>query len=282
MQRNERIEIADSLLNIRFVEDAEGARADRDPLPEGVPIAELGSVFIATQRIINKAYLSNEGRLIRGARLSREAQRRVALQIAYRRKGSDLYGLTSLIDDPVVVTLLRLLIARGLLALGAYAHRRLHLRTQREGVEDQQVSPMLIEAIFDEAKQLTQRVDQLGGTQQIELIPAQQVNAPTVIIDRDVKQYVRSLENQPFFGDHDQVVGYITDLDVDQKIAQVKTRPSGYNIVVRLNENLLYIAQYAMDNKMLVAFSGSPFVILGDTAEGYHGLVAWSLKILRR
>ncbi|MDF5575772.1 hypothetical protein P3717_23255 [Vibrio parahaemolyticus] len=76
MQEREKYE--NGLFTIRFIGD------DLDK--RGVSIYDLGESLIAFQRIINKAYLAQEDRLVKGAFPSSEERQHLALQIGQRKE----------------------------------------------------------------------------------------------------------------------------------------------------------------------------------------------------
>lgn len=104
-----------TLLWVRF----EGERLKK----QSVPIYDLAQTFIAIQRIVNKAYLFGENRLLKGQRLSQSEQELVALQLKERQKGSDMYGLAAFLSDPFVSTIVAPLVLDGLVALSSYAYK---------------------------------------------------------------------------------------------------------------------------------------------------------------
>src|SRR5712692_5332657 len=110
-------EIDKSLLHVHFVGPALET--------ESVPIVELSTVLIALQGIINKAHLFRTDRLTKRANLSRREREEIALQLAFRRHGSDDYWLTAFFTDPVVVAHIKELIVDGLVALGFYTYRKI-------------------------------------------------------------------------------------------------------------------------------------------------------------
>ncbi len=72
-----------SLLSIRFV----GQGFTKNTMP----IYELGNTFIAIQRVVHKTHLFSTSRLEKGARLSFDERRELALRISEIKEGSDEY-----------------------------------------------------------------------------------------------------------------------------------------------------------------------------------------------
>jgi hypothetical protein len=93
-------------------------------LSDSVPIYELGDSLVAIQRIVHKAYLFQHDRLQKHAQLTQAERRQTALQIAERRKSSDLYALVPFLSDPIVQQQIGGLLKIGLEALGKYALKR--------------------------------------------------------------------------------------------------------------------------------------------------------------
>ena len=115
------------LLWVRF----EGEKLDQ----QSIPIYDLAQVFIAVQRIVNKTYLYNEKRLLKGEKLTQSEQELVSLQLKERQKGSDIYGLSSFLEDPVVTNIIIPLVLEGLVALGAYTYRTVVQKNKKESSE---------------------------------------------------------------------------------------------------------------------------------------------------
>jgi hypothetical protein len=84
-----------ALLTIRFV----GAELQT----RGMPIYELGTAFVALQRIVNKGYLAETDSLTKGAVPEKTIRKSLALQISAHERRSDFFALAPLLTDPTAV-----------------------------------------------------------------------------------------------------------------------------------------------------------------------------------
>lgn len=112
----------DGLLSVSFV----GSSLLSSP----APIYDVSVCFNAIQRIINKAYLSRQGRLFDNSKLTIRERQQVSLCIVRRRTGSDIYDLISFLSDPLVIYL----VIDFMVTLGYYAF-------QKVASYDQQFTP---------------------------------------------------------------------------------------------------------------------------------------------
>jgi hypothetical protein len=69
----------------------------------GVSIYDFATSLLAIQRIINKAHLSLEGRLTKGAFSAKRDRERLSLSIGERRRTSDAFALVPLLTDPTTL-----------------------------------------------------------------------------------------------------------------------------------------------------------------------------------
>lgn len=149
---NTREEYKNGILSIRFV--GEELRT------HGVSIYDLGLSLLAVQRIIHKAYLASEGRLIKGAFPSKEERPGLALQLGERKRSSDAFALIPILADPAVQTHLKNLatyIASGI--VGYYTANVLD-RIHKEKTDDRKI---FIGSIYTEVANIVNRVDTVWG-----------------------------------------------------------------------------------------------------------------------
>ena len=89
----------------------------------GVPIYELGKSLVAIQRMVHKARMLEKRNEARRPFLTFDERAEFALPIADRRRGSDDYGLTAFLTNPITSNAIGNYIAWIMGALSAYAVR---------------------------------------------------------------------------------------------------------------------------------------------------------------
>ena len=126
-----------------------------------------------------KTFLHTNERLKKHAQLTQDERKRLSLQILERNKSSDLYGLVPFVADAAVQQYLATLLKIGLGTLAKYAlksvlsdeHQR---RENKTSLRAQDVrGSSLVGAIYAETVQITNHINNIGGIESIELIPAQ-------------------------------------------------------------------------------------------------------------
>jgi hypothetical protein len=249
------IQYQDSLLRLRFVSDLFERRS--------VPIYELGVSLIAVQRIINKAYLFQNGELSRSSRLEGRERQRVSLQIGAREKASDGYGLIAFVSDPLIVPILQQVIATAITGLGAYVYHKIHQR-RKASLGDQEI---LIVSIYDEVRQLTDRIGSEGKAEKLELLPGKKIDADPIIISPDTKRYVRDLSGEPVLGAIRTITGPVVRLY--PRRLMVETIFEGRRIKVWLKDRDFRTLRYDAKVDSRVRFTGHPMYKLGARSVAY-------------
>jgi hypothetical protein len=239
-----------SLLRLRFTGEVFQRRS--------VPIYELGISLVSVQRIINKAYLSERGRLKKGARLEEENRQRIALQIGSRERRSDGYVLTAFFSDPFVQPILQQVIASAITATAAYVLYKVHewRRTPKE------TSQTLSIAIYDEVQQLADRVDGIGKADTLEIAPGGNVNAPSLIFNGKTKRYVRDLKREPVLGPITTIRGPITRLYPRRWMVEAVIKDR--RVKIWLEGSNFNALRYRAAIDTIVDFTGHPLYRLGS------------------
>jgi len=198
-----------------------------------VPIYELGDTLVALQRIIHKTFLQNSGRLKKGAHLSQDERKRLSLQISERKKSSDLYALVPFLTDAAVQQYLATLLKISLGTLAKYALKRV-LSDEPQPKEDKtslrarDVQGTLVGFIYAETVQITNHINNIGGVESIELIPAQRLDIQPIKFTSETQEYVRELVNKTYYGEFEEIVGYVTHLYPNRLLAEIKLAPGRY------------------------------------------------------
>jgi hypothetical protein len=246
------------------------------------PIYELGDTLVALQRVIHKTFLQNNDRLKKGAHLTRDERKRLSLQISERNKSSDLYALVPFVTDIAVQQYLATLLKIGLGALGKYALKSVLSDLQQP--KENRNSPIardntgvLIGAIYAETVQITNHINNIGGVESIELIPAQRLDIRPIKFTPETQEYVRGIVNESYQGEFEEIVGYVTRLYPNRLIAEIKLAPGRY-VKVHLTEEAFRFVRYETGEDDALLFKGRPIIRLGKDIMSYQEFEAESVK----
>jgi len=246
---------------------------------KSLPIYELGSTLIAIQRIIHKAYLFEENRLIKSAQLTLEERKKIALQISETKKESDSYGLIPFVTEIFNIDLLRVLIAQGLIALSGYTLKKILTK------KDDAKSPIqiFIISIYNEMLSLADRPNNIGGVKSLEIRPGKGFSRdiPSVIIDEETQNYVRQLRNEILYGPEQKIIGIVTKLDPTRLIAEVKVAPD-YFIKVSLHPDDFNFVRYETQSGTQIIFTGTPRYKLGQVTQKFMDFEAKSVSLVKK
>jgi hypothetical protein len=239
----------DDLLTLRF---------EGEPLIErSLPIYGLGRSFIAVQRLLHKAALFEQGRLEKGAHLPMVERESIALQISAHRKGSDTWVFAAYLSNPEYGPILQTLISTALIALGAYARKKVFPGKRPPA------NQVLVVNIFPEVRSLTDRVDSIGGVKQIELTQGE--SEEPLVINSDTKKYVREIENTLIPGRPCEITGRVTRLHPQSFRFDLEDAPKHY-VHVRIAEPLFEkIRRLPRLQGRTIRIKGVPLYRLGNT-----------------
>jgi len=242
---------------------------------KSLPIYELGTVLIAFQRIIHKAYLFKKLSLYKGVKLSPEERKNSALQIGTHKKSSDEYGFISFVTDPVVVNHIKTLVVDGMVALGAYALGKVISKN-----ENQPPNQYFIGSIYNEVTVINDRIENVGGVNKIEIRGGEGINIKPVTFTKETQSYVRQLANETYLGEMQDIEGTITKLYPNRLIAEVKIEPNYYT-KVHLNDANFDTVRYKTRAGDVIKFSGRPIYRLGEKTTKIREFEAVSLLEIR-
>jgi hypothetical protein len=228
-----------------------------------IPIYELGDTLIAIQRILNKAHLYRERRLQKRAQLTEDERRRLSLQIAERKKGSDVYGLIPFAADPQIQQYLITLLKIGITSLGKYALGKVLEPSRPKGIAAEgSPGSFFAGAIYGETVQITNHIYNIGGIETIELIPGAALEIPAVKLTPATREYVREIANEVLRGEKTEITGYVTKLYPNRSMADIKLAPSRY-VKVYLDEEAFEFVRYHTQQEEHLTFQGIPLLRLG-------------------
>ena len=242
---------------------------------KSLPIYELGTVLIALQRILHKAYLFEKNSLSKGTKLNPMERKNCALQIGTHNKSSDEYGLISFITDPVVINHIKTLIVDGIVALGAYALGKMVSKK-----ENPPANQYLIGSIYNEVTVINDRIGNVGGVEKIVLRGGEGIDIKPVVFTHETQSYVRQLAHEIYLGEMQDIEGTITKLYPNRLIAEIKIAPN-YYIKVHLNDADFDTVRYNTRAGDVITFSGRPICRLGQKTTKIREFKAVSIVEIR-
>jgi hypothetical protein len=248
-----------------------------------IPIYELGDTLVALQRIIHKTFLHREDRLKKRAQLTQDERKRLSLQISEHRKSSDIYGLVPFVADVAVQQYISTLLKIGLGSLGKYALKSVLADEQSSQKKKTSLKAydvqgsLLVGAIYAETVQITNHINNIGGVESIELIPAQSLGVSPVKINSETQSYVREIVNESYHGEPEEIVGYVTRLLPNKLMAEIKLAPGRY-VKVGLDEEAFRFVRYETEPEEQLRFKGRPIIRLGKDLTSYREFEADSVE----
>lgn len=218
---------------------------------QGVPIYELGETFIAFQRIVNKCFLLEKDRLTPGAKLIPSEREICALQIRERTRESDAYGLVALLMHPAYGGILQSLIASAIFGIGCYVYKKVFFEDSDE--RDRKI----VSAIRNEVSVIFERVGNVGGIEEIEMIPNSKIGTEPLLINEDCRDYLRELPYREIFGDLTTIEGYITKILPRRRTIDLKIGPKWF-VTVQLDEQQFDRIRRSKKIDNLIRITGRP------------------------
>lgn len=244
MKNRERYE--NGLFTLRFVGEELKAR--------GVSIYDLSHCLLAIQRIVHKAHLSIDDRLMKGAFPDKEERQFLALQIGERRRESDAFALIPIITDARFQEYLLKLADYVFSGIVGYYVGDVLTRVKGERDPNKQI---FIGSIYTEVANIVNRVDASGGVEGISL-GAPALGKPTIAaFDLQSKDYLATLKNQYFLGDYQQIKGRVYKLYPASNIVAIR-RAGGRTVSIFLNDQDFDRIRYHRETNPLFLFSGRP------------------------
>lgn len=244
MQKRERFE--NGLYSIRFVGESLKHR--------GVSIYDLSNSLLAIQRIVHKAHLSIEDRLVKGAFPDTAERQALALQIGERRRESDAFALLPVLSDPQVQQYMAKLADYVFSGIVGYYVGDVLKRVQREKDLNKQI---FIGSIYTEVANIVNRVDAAGGVEGIN-IGAPSLGRETIAsFDSDSKDYLSSLKGEIVLGGYQEIKGKVYKLYPASKIVAIR-RGGGRTVSVFLNDGDFDRIRYHRETNPMYVFRGRP------------------------
>lgn len=239
------------VLSIRFIGERLNAH--------GVSIYDLGESLLAIQRIVHKAYLAQEGRLIKNGYPTKQEREELALQLGERRRASDAFSLLPILSDPAVqITLLKLMdyIASGLVG---YFIGDVINRIKKEPDPDKKI---FIASIYKEIEGIAVRVGTPGGVESISIGSPALERETLATFTPETKNYLAEIKNEVFLGTYEEIKGRVYKFYPNSNIIGIR-RAGGNTVTIHLTEKDFESIRYLKVKNPLFLFKGHPIYKLG-------------------
>lgn len=188
-----------------------------------MPIYELGTAFIAIQRIFHKAHLAESHVKSKGRFPERAMRRKLALQIGAHEKRSDFFALTPILTDPVAMKAITTAGEFVFDVVKAYAAKKVADLLRRENDEARQ---FYIGNVQADVVNIVNRIDNIGGCDSIEIGSPRLAPQNILKFNADTRDYVRGLSSEHFLGKTQELVGDVFKLYPNMGMVEVR-RPGG-------------------------------------------------------
>lgn len=243
---NEREKYENGLFTVRFI--GEGLNE------HGVSIYDLSHSLLAVQRIVHKAHLSNEERLVKGAFPGREERQQLSLQIGERRRKSDAFALVPILTDPAVQAYLKKLADYVFSGIVGYYIGDVLERVRNEKDHNKQI---FIGSIYTEIANIVNRIDASGGVEAISLGSPALQRETIAAFDSKTKDYLSNLKGQYYLGKYQVIRGRVYKLYPTSKIVAIR-RGGGRAVSIFLSDADFDLIRYHKEANPLFQFKGRP------------------------
>jgi len=256
-----------SLLAIRFVGE--------ELSEHGVNIYDFGSSLLAIQRIVNKAHLSMEGKLQKGAFPNKKEREMLSLCIGERKRTSDAFALVPLLTDLTTIDYLKTVADYVLSGIVGYYVGDVIKRISGENDQNKQ---HYIGSIHADVVNIVNRIDAAGGVDAIE-IGSPALGKPTIAhFDEKAKEYVNRLYSEYYLGRTQTIKGYVYRLYPNNLIVTIR-RVGGRKVNIHLDEKSFNLIRYNTGIDPLVSFVGKPRFKFGIESQIITDFEANSIEI---
>jgi len=241
----------------------------------GVSIYDFASSLLAIQRIINKAHLSMEGRLTKGAYPNKSDRERLSLSLGERRRTSDAFSLVPLLTDPTTLEYAKKLADYVASAIVGYYVGDVIKRVNEEPDENKQ---QFIGLIHADVVNIVNRIDAAGGVETIE-IGAPSLNKPLIAtFDGAKKDYINHLSSEYYLGRTQTIKGHVYRFYPNTSIVTIR-RAGGRKVNVILKDADFDQIRYHTGVDPLVSFTGRPRYKFGIESQVITDFEAQSIQI---
>ncbi len=247
----EREKYENGLLSIRFTGEQLSKR--------GVSIYDLGKTLIALQRIINKAYLAQEGRLSKGAYPIRAERQDLSFQLGERRRASDAFALIPILADPLVQDTMKKVCDYVFSGIVGYYTGELIDQIRKEKDENKRI---YIGSIYTDVANIVNRIDSSGGVEGISIGSPVAELETIASFNSETKNYLSELKKETYLGRYQEMKGHVYKFYPAKRIIGIR-RAGGNTVTVFLNEKDFNEVRYKKKTNPLYLFKGHPVYKLG-------------------
>jgi hypothetical protein len=265
---SEREKYENALLTLRFTGEHLSLR--------GVTIYDLGNTLLATQRIINKAYLSLEDRLTKGAFPKREEREFLSFQLGDRRRESDAFALVPILSDPSIQANLKVLCDYLISGVIGYYTSDVLDRLKKEKDQDKKI---FIGSIYTEVANIVNRIDAAGGVEGISIGSPALGRETFAAFNSETKEYLNEIKNEYFLGSYQEIKGRVYKLYPASKIVAIR-RSGGNTVSIFLNTKDFETIRYHRETNPLFLFKGHPRYRFGVETKAVSEFEADEIKYL--
>jgi len=255
------------LFTIRFV----GEKLSQS----GVSIYDFASSLLSMQSMINKAHLSKERRLKKGAFPNKHDREMLALSIGERRRSSDAFSLVPLLTDPSTIEYLKKVADYVVSGIVSYYVGDVIKRVRSENDLNKQ---QYIGSIHADVVNIVNRIDGAGGVKSIEIGSPMLKRPQIALFDENKKRYVNKLSDEYYLGHTQTIKGHIYRFYPNSLIVTVR-RSGGRKVNIHLNECDFEQIRYHTGVDPLVSFSGQPRFKFGIESQVITDFEANSIEI---
>lgn len=256
-----------SILTVRFTGDQINLR--------GVSIYDLGTTLLEIQRIVNKAHLSIEGRLQKGAYPLKDDRGPISLSIGERRRSSDAFALIPFFTDPTNLAYIKKLADYVMSGIVSYYVGNVLNRIKTEKDEDKKI---FIGSIHANMVNIVNRIEASGGVQTIEFGNPASRQSTTTSFDSGKKTYLNELSSEYYLGKTQEIKGRVYRLYPNSKIVTIR-RAGGKKVNVYLDDNTFDRIRYNKSIDPVISFKGQPRFLFGTDPGTISQFEAISVKI---
>lgn len=242
----------------------------------GVSIYDLGESLLALQRIVHKAHLAKEGRLIKGAFPDKEARPGLALQLGERKRSSDAFALVPILTDPSVQNYMKQIVHYVISGVVGYYTGDLIDRVRKEKDHNKQI---FIGSIYTEVANITNRVDTVAGVEGISLGSPALERETFAAFNRDTKDYLVQLKGETYLGTYQEIKGRAYKLYPASKIVAIR-RAGGSTVSIFLNEDDFDQIRYNKEKNPMFLFKGRPINKFGIETQSISDFDAEEIEYL--
>ncbi len=251
-----------SLITLRFIGEGFDQR--------GVNIYDLGNSLLAIQRIYNKAYLSQNDRLIKGAYPNKNEREQISLQIGERKRKSDAFALVPVLTDPDTLQYLVTLTQYVLSGMVGYYTGKVLDTIHKEKDNNKKI---FIGSLHSELSKIVNRVDASGGVEAISIGSPLLGKETVAAFNNESKDYLSSLKNEYFLGTYQEIKGFVYKMYPSSNIVAIK-RAGGSTVSIFLNEEDFEQIRYIQETKPYFLFKGHPRYLFGIESKSVNEFIA--------